>query len=87
MTEPYATPKSQPNSAVSDDDVRRRRKFWLRAIWISIVGVIVPPMFGLIGTVFGMVRAFDDLSKTGETNHEAMTGNISVSCKARLWGL
>jgi biopolymer transport protein ExbB/TolQ len=44
-------------------------------------------MFGLIGTVFGMVRAFDDLSKTGETNHEAMAGNISVSMQSTALGL
>ena len=44
-------------------------------------------MFGLIGTVFGMVRAFDDVSKTGETDHEAMAGNISVSLLSTAWGL
>ncbi|MSU26784.1 MAG: MotA/TolQ/ExbB proton channel family protein [Pedosphaera sp.] len=87
MTELYTTPQSLPNSAVSDDHVRRRRNFWLRAIWISVVGVIVPPMFGLIGTVFGMVRAFGNLSQTVETDHEAMARNISVSLLSTAWGL
>lgn len=87
MTKPYTTPQSPPTSAVSDDHVRRRRKFWLRAIWISVVGVIVPPMFGVIGTVFGMVRAFGDLSQTGETDREAMARNISVSLQSTAWGL
>jgi magnesium-transporting ATPase (P-type) len=87
MSEPFATQQSLPNSAVSDDHVRRRRKFWLRTIWISITCVIVPPMFGMIGTAFGMVGAFGDISKTGKTDHEAMAANISVSLLSTAWGL
>ena len=87
MTEPYATPHSTPDSCVNDDVVRRRRKFWLRAVWISIAGVIIPPMFGLIGTVVGMVGAFGELSETGEADPEALAGDISVSLLTTAWGL
>ena len=87
MTEPYAAPQSSPNSNANDEEVIRRRKVWLRAIWISIAGVIIPPMFGLIGTVVGMVGAFGELSKTGGGDPEALAGDISVSLLTTAWGL
>jgi biopolymer transport protein ExbB/TolQ len=86
MIEPYATPQSPPDSSANDEQVRRRRKFWLRAMWISIVGVIVPPMFGMIGTVFSMVGAFGDVARTGTADTEALAGNISLSLLSTAWG-
>lgn len=87
MTKPYETPQSLPNSGASADESNRRRKFWLRAIWISIAGVIVPPMFGLIGTVVGMVGAFGELSKNGEADPDALAGDVSVALQTTAWGL
>jgi len=87
MTEPYQPPQAPLTSGATDEQVMRRRKFWLRAIWISIAGVIIPPMFGLIGTVVGMVGAFGELSKTGEADPEALAGGISVSLLTTAWGL
>lgn len=87
MNEPYQPPHSSITQGVDDAQVRRRRTFWLRAIWISIGGVIIPPMFGLIGTVVGMVGAFGALSKSGEADPEALAGNISISLLTTMWGL
>lgn len=87
MTEPYQPPESVLTSGADDEQVRRRRKFWLRAIWISIAGVIIPPLFGLIGTVIGMVGAFGELSETGEADPEVLAGDISVSLLTTMWGL
>lgn len=87
MTEPYQPPYASLTSGADDEQLRRRRKFWLRAIWISIAGVIIPPMFGLIGTVVGMVGAFGELAKTGEADPEALAGDISVSLLTTMWGL
>lgn len=70
MTQPYVTPQAVSDVDANADSVRRRRKFWLRAIWVSIVGVIVPPLFGLVGTVIGMVGAFGQLSDTGDADPE-----------------
>jgi len=44
-------------------------------------------MFGLIGTVEGMVHAFGVLSKTGEADPATLAGDISVSLLTSMWGL
>ena len=87
MKDPYQSPDSLLTSSEDVAPVQRRRKFWRRMIWISVVGVIAPPIFGLIGTVVGMVGAFEELSKTGEANPETLAGDISVSLLTTLWGL
>lgn len=87
MTEPYQPSQASLIPSANNEQLKRRRKFWLRAIWISIAGVIIPPMFGLIGTVVGMVGAFGELSKTGEADPEALAGDISVSLLTTAWGL
>jgi biopolymer transport protein ExbB/TolQ len=87
MTKPYQAPHASLSTGIDDEHARRRRKFWLRAIWMSIAGVIIPPMFGLIGTVVGMVGAFGELSNTGTTDPESLAGNISIALLTTLWGL
>jgi hypothetical protein len=67
--------------------LQRKRKFWLRAIWLSIAGIIIPPLFGLGGTVIGMVRAFGELSQTGEADPTVLAEDISVSLVTTAWGL
>jgi biopolymer transport protein ExbB len=65
----------------------KKRRFWKRAIWISIVGIVVPPMFGLLGTVVGMMQAFSELSTTGQADPEAIAGDVSVALVTTMWGL
>ena len=87
MDEPYQPPHASLTQGADVEQVRRRRKFWFRAIWISIAGVIIPPMFGLIGTVVGMVGVFGELSKTGNADPEVLAGDISISLLTTMWGL
>ena len=87
MTQAYVTPQATPSLVKNIDKVGRRRKFWLRAIWISIAGVVVPLLFGLVGTVVGMVGAFGNLSDTGDADPEALAGNISFALLTTMWGL
>jgi len=87
MNEPYQAPHASLTQGADDEQVRRRRRLWLRGIWISIAGVIIPPMFGLIGTVVGMVGAFGELSKTGKADPEALAGDISIALLTTMWGL
>lgn len=85
MTDPYATPFSPPDSSVSDRHTRRRRKFWFRAIWISIAAVVTPPIVGLIGSAVGMAGAFNDLSETGGV--DSLDGNVSIALQGTALGL
>jgi biopolymer transport protein ExbB/TolQ len=83
---PYTTPPAARNAEGNSRNPRQRR-FWLRVIWISIAGVLVPPLFGLAGTVAGMVGAFGELSQTGEADPSALAGDISTALLTTIWGL
>lgn len=87
MNQPYEAPASEVSSVIDVHDMIRRRKFWKRAIWIAIAFVVVPPMFGLVGTVVGMAGAFDTLAETGQAEPEALAGDISVALLTTMWGL
>lgn len=87
MTEPYQPPLSSITESADGQELTRRRKFWLRTIWISLAAVIIPPIFGFAGTVIGMLGAFGELSKTGAADPEAMAENISVSLLTTAGGL
>ncbi len=54
---------------------------------VSIFGMIVPPLFGLLGTVFGMVKAFDAVGKEGKGDPAALSEGISESIVATAFGL
>jgi biopolymer transport protein ExbB len=47
----------------------------------------IEPMLGLLGTVTGMIGAFDVLSQGGGSNAEAMASNISVAMITTAGGL
>ena len=86
MTQPYAPPKEQEGDESLGSLIPKRR-FWIRALWVSIAGVIVPPCFGLIGTVVGMVSAFGTLSESGQAEPEELAGDISIALLTTMWGL
>ena len=87
MTHPYTSPNQEPTLKSENDKLRRKRMFWFKAIWVSLAGVIIPPLFGLLGTIFGMIRAFGELSETGEADPEALASNISVGLLTTAGGL
>ncbi len=53
------------------------------------VGVIgsIAPLLGLLGTVLGMVGAFESLSRTATPNHEELAASISLALVTTLMGL
>lgn len=53
---------------------------------LGVIGTIAP-LLGLLGTVFGMVAAFETLSFDGGGNHEALAQNISYALVTTLLGL
>jgi len=89
MTEPYEPTQISPNTSIAGDPLRRRRIFWFRAIWASVIGVIAPPMIGLVGTVIGMTKAFGDLSASdnGISSPKALSDHISTVLVSTAAGL
>ena len=53
---------------------------------LGVIGSIAP-LLGLLGTVLGMVAAFDTLSRSATPNHEALASNISLALVTTLMGL
>lgn len=53
---------------------------------LGVIGSI-SPLLGLLGTVLGMVGAFESLSRTASPNHEALAANISLALVTTLMGL
>ncbi len=53
---------------------------------LGVIGSIAP-LLGLLGTVLGMVGAFESLSRTASPNHEQLAANISLALVTTLMGL
>lgn len=53
---------------------------------LGVIGTIAP-LLGLLGTVLGMVGAFEAISHTSASNHEALATNISLALVTTLMGL
>jgi biopolymer transport protein ExbB/TolQ len=83
---PYVMPQEVTNTDLNIEALSKRRQFWFRAIWISVAGIIIPPLFGLIATIVGMIGAFGELSSTGEADPEELAGDISMSLLTTMWG-
>jgi len=45
------------------------------------------PLFGLLGTVISMIRAFSTLSQTGHADPNELAGHMSVALLTTMWGL
>lgn len=53
---------------------------------LGVIGAVAP-LLGLLGTVVGMVGAFESVSKSSGSNHEQLASNISVALVTTLLGL
>ena len=54
--------------------------------WISLF-ISIAPMLGFMGTVIGMVQAFDKIQVSGDVSPTAMAGDIKVALLTTLFGL
>jgi len=58
-----------------------------RIEWLNLIGS-VSPMVGLFGTVFGMIRVFNDIvTAGGQPQPSQLAGGISVALVTTFWGL
>jgi biopolymer transport protein ExbB len=55
-------------------------------VWLSTV-VSVAPMLGFLGTVQGMVIAFDSIAAANDISPSIVAEGISVALLTTLWGL
>lgn len=53
---------------------------------LGVIGTI-SPLLGLLGTVIGMVGAFDSVSRSAGSNYEELASNISLALVTTLMGL
>ncbi|MDF1851190.1 MAG: MotA/TolQ/ExbB proton channel family protein [Verrucomicrobiales bacterium] len=86
MSEPPSSlhPVTPPGEVLT---LRKRAKTWLTMVILSVVGIIVPPLIGVSGTVLGMVSAFDEIGRTGGGDPEALASDISGSLITTALGI
>ena len=84
MSTPHATPAPTP---VELSQLEKLKRFWGWSAIISAIAATLPPVFGLLGTVIGMVGAFNELEKTGEADPAALADDISVALLSTMWAM
>ena len=55
-------------------------------VWISLF-IALSPMFGFLGTVVGMVQAFDRIEAAGDISPTVVAGGIKVALLTTVFGL
>lgn len=55
-------------------------------VWLSL-GISLAPMFGFLGTVVGMVQAFDDIAAAGDISPTIVASGIKVALLTTVFGL
>ena len=78
---PYAPPNSEMDSIEIESATQGHQ--------LAKVGIILftGPFWGLLGTVFSMLRAFGTLSENNNADPSALAHNISLALNAILIGL
>lgn len=54
--------------------------------WISL-SIAIAPMFGFLGTVWGMIEAFNDIKMANDISPAVVAGGISVALLTTAFGL
>ncbi len=55
-------------------------------VWLSLF-ITIAPMFGFLGTVVGMVEAFDAIESAGDISPSLVAGGIKVALLTTVFGL
>lgn len=55
-------------------------------VWLSLF-ISLAPMFGFLGTVVGMVQAFDAIERAGDISPSLVAGGIKVALLTTVFGL
>lgn len=54
--------------------------------WIALF-IAIAPMFGFLGTVIGMVQAFDDIERAGDISPTVVAGGMKLALITTVFGL
>jgi biopolymer transport protein ExbB len=87
---PYSPPQdidSQISPAVSAAELERKKKFWKITAWISAGLFSIPPLLGLISSMFWMRKAFEEKGKQGISNPEILAAQIGEALISTAAGL
>ncbi len=55
-------------------------------VWISLF-IAIAPMLGFMGTVIGMIQAFDRIEAVGDLSPSVVAGGIKVALLTTVFGL
>ncbi|MEM8584060.1 MAG: MotA/TolQ/ExbB proton channel family protein [Bacteroidota bacterium] len=55
-------------------------------VWISLF-IAIAPMLGFMGTVIGMIQAFDNIAEAGNLSPDVVAGGIKVALLTTVFGL
>jgi biopolymer transport protein ExbB len=55
-------------------------------VWISLF-IAIAPMLGFLGTVIGMIQAFDMIQQIGDISPTIVAGGIKVALLTTVFGL
>ena len=55
-------------------------------VWISLF-IAIAPMLGFMGTVIGMIQAFDEIARVGDLSPSVAAGGIKVALLTTVFGL
>lgn len=85
-TKPEDLGRDAVEDAIADFTINENRK---GMTWINYIALVAQaaPMLGLLGTVIGMVSAFDTLGQTGQADPAQLASDISVALLTTMWGL
>ncbi len=67
--------------------LNRRIRVWTTVLIISLVLVVGGPFYGMLGTIFGMIRAFSVLKEGSTSGPEELSSNISIALETTGIGI
>lgn len=77
----------QMQNVIADSIQEQSLKLMRKIEWTNIIGNVAP-MIGLFGTVFGMIKLFNEIVLAGgQPRPDQMAGGISIALVTTFWGL
>ena len=88
MCESVGRPLGEVESAVVESSEREAEKLYTNVRWLTL-SAAVAPLMGLLGTVWGMIRAFHDTTQLlpGQNKADYLAGGIYAALVTTLGGL